>query len=85
MHLPSLVLWRYGSQAAVAKGMEEIVMAADWRLFNLLSRIFCFRQIGPKQLYEGSDTIPAALNLEQAKKVLAQKNPALLRFFTATR
>lgn len=82
MHLPSLVLWRYGYRTAVVKGTQEIVMAADWRLFHLLKRIFPFREVGPKKFYEGSDTIPAALDLGQAKVVLAQKNPVLLRFFT---
>jgi hypothetical protein len=80
-HLPSLVLWREGYRRATTHGMAEMVMAADWRLFHLLRRIFPFRQIGPEKFYEGSNTIPAALNLEVAYQTLAQKNPQLLRFF----
>lgn len=67
LHLPSLVLWREGYRWAKKKGVKEIGMAADKRLFRLLSRILPFRQIGPEMFYEGSVTIPAFLNIQEAE------------------
>jgi hypothetical protein len=63
--------------------MVGIVMAADRRLFHLLARLFPFRQIGEERLYEGSITVPAYLDLEEAERVLAKKDPRLFRFFTS--
>lgn len=84
LHLiPPLLLWREGYQRAKRSRMTGIVMAADRRLFRLLSRMLPFRQIGEAKFYEGSETIPAFLDLEEAKATLAEKNPQLLKFFTS--
>jgi hypothetical protein len=81
--LPSLVAWREGYRQAVARGMAEIGLSADRRLFHLIRRIFPFRKVGPEKFYEGSITIPNSLDLDIAYRVLARKNPQLFQFFVS--
>jgi len=81
--LPALMLWRIAYQTAISWETNEVVMAADQRLFHLMKRMFGFRQIGPSKFYEGSDTVPAAANLKEGKDLLTTKNPTLLKFFTS--
>jgi len=79
-HLPTLVLWREGYR--LAKSREcDIAMAADKRLWHLMTRLFPFRQVGEEKFYEGSLTFPAVLSLREAQEALAEKNPELLRWF----
>jgi len=81
-HLPSIMLWRKGYRLARKEKREGILMAADRRIFKLLSKIFPFQQIGKEKFYEGSFTYPAFLNLDTAEKVLSKKAPQLFKFFT---
>lgn len=82
-HIPPLILWKAGYQLAKQEGMVGIVMAADERLYHLLVRLFPFRQIGTEQFYEGSMTCPAFLDLQEAERIVAAKNPKLYKFFTS--
>ena len=64
------------------EGINEIVMAADKRLFFLLRRIhFPIRQIGKEKMYEGSITYPAYLDFRNAEEVMKRDNPLIYRFF----
>ena len=82
--IPSLMLMRKMYQFAKEKEIERIIVAADKRLFYLLTRKirFPFQQIGEAKMYEGSLTYPACLVLNEAEKILKGNNPDLYRFFT---
>jgi len=64
------------------KGSDEILMAADKRLFFLLRRIhFPIRQIGKEKMYEGSITYPAYLDFRKAEEIMKRESPWIYRFF----
>jgi len=79
-HLPSFILWREGYRRAKEAGCD-IVAALDRRFFHLLKRLFPVHQIGKERFFQGSITHPVFLDLAEARRVLAKKNPLLLRFF----
>ena len=81
-HLPSMMLWRKGYRVVKkTEGYNGIIMAADFKLFHLLSRIFPFEKIGEAKFYEGSETIPAFLSLKKAEEVMWKTNRELYEFF----
>jgi hypothetical protein len=74
-----LLLMREAYRLAKKGGAEGILMAADKRLFYLLSRNgIPLKIIGPEKFYEGSDTIPAYINIAEAESKLS---PKLMQFF----
>lgn len=79
-HIPSLFLFRKGYRHAKRK-KAEIVMAADWRLWKLLSKLFPFEQIGEERFYEGSITVPAYLNFRQSEELYYRINKQIYRLF----
>lgn len=85
-HLPSLLLMRQMYRYALEKGVEGVLIAADKRLFRILTKklLFPFIQIGPEKFYEGSVTIPAYLDFSLAAEVVKNKNPLLYWFFTSS-
>lgn len=59
-------LWRY----ARTNNIDGILIAADIRLWYLLTRKLnlCFTEIGERQLYEGSVTVPGYLSVKEQKE-----------------
>lgn len=84
-HLASLTLMKAIYQYGKREKIEGVVIAADVRLFSLLTRRLGlpFYQIGQEKMYEGSITYPAYLSLEEAERVVKTKKPKLYRFFTS--
>jgi hypothetical protein len=83
--LPLLVLTRYSYRMSRKLGASFMVMAADKRLFVLLTKILKlpFVQIGKERIFQGwkEKTVPAAMNMCEASIVAPQRNPVLARLF----
>jgi len=81
--LPFLALTRYSYRKSKKMGVRFMAMAADARLFRILQRTLKlpFRQIGDARFYEGSNTVPAAMNVYEAEEVVPKDNPTLAKLF----
>ena len=83
---PWFFLLRGVYQVATKKeGADLILMAADWRLWEKLKKIFSesLIQLGPSKFYEGSETFPGVLNVKKAEEEIRKRAPALFVFFTS--
>ncbi len=80
-HIPSLMLMRAAYRCVRKNDITGILMAADFRLFSLLNKLFEVKIIGPPQFYEGSKTIPAFIDIPSGEKKLQKTNPMLYKFF----
>ncbi|MBD3208410.1 MAG: hypothetical protein GF370_03075 [Candidatus Nealsonbacteria bacterium] len=80
-HLPSFFLFRVAYQSSKRKGMKGILMAADYRLYGLMKKLFAIKQIGPSKFYEGSETFPAYINIREGEEQIQQTNASLHEFF----
>lgn len=81
-NFPFLVLIKalyWYSKRAKAEGL---VIAADRRLFRLLTRVIKlpFVQIGQEKFYEGSITVPAYMPFDNFEEIFESNNPWLAKF-----
>ena len=78
-----LVMMRYSYRKSCEIGARGLVIAADRRLYALLTRVIKlpFHKIGESRYYEGSITVPAVMFLDEAKSVLPLKNPYAFKLF----
>ena len=78
-----LAATRFIYRKACNLGAKAIVIAADRRLYYLLTKFLKlpFQQIGEPKFYEGSITIPGVLFIKKAEEIVPPKNPYLARLF----
>jgi len=80
-HIPSFLLMR-GAYHRIKGETNGVVIAADERLFGLFQKVgIPFKQIGPSEFYEGSNTVPAFLPVPEVEQILGEANPVLAKFF----
>lgn len=81
-NIPFVVLMRALYRYHLENKVDGIVIAADKRLFFLLSRMIKlpFIQIGEGKFYEGSVTIPAFMNHDDFVGIFSRNNPQLAGF-----
>ena len=82
--IPSLLLMKEGYRQAVERKTEGIVMITEDWLFKFLSKklLFPFKKVSSYKEYEGGLCFVSFMSLKEVQKVLPERYPELVDFFT---